>query len=239
MSRKKKRSSFSRSFNNNNGTQESAPRFTLKRTHIEPKSIGQRNYLLSIKQNKLTVCDGPAGCGKTLLAAASASNLMHENSHVYDHIVIVRPAVTACNEKLGYLPGSLESKMEPFTMPVLYSLSKVVGRDQFMHFMKSDIIKVIPLAYMRGLTLDNCIVIFDEAQNSTPEQMKMFLTRLGEDCKVIIEGDVEQSDIRQKNGLSDALERLDKMRDVGVIELDRSDVVRSGFVREVLERYAD
>jgi phosphate starvation-inducible PhoH-like protein len=105
--------------------------------------------------------------------------------------------------------------------------------------MKSDIIKVIPLAYMRGLTLDNCIVIFDEAQNSTPEQMKMFLTRLGEDCKVIIEGDVEQSDIRQKNGLSDALERLDKMRDVGVIELDRSDVVRSGFVREVLERYAD
>lgn len=236
MSRKKKRNGNCAYVQQQ---QNESPRFRLKRTHIEPKSIGQRNYLVSIKNNKLTVCDGPAGCGKTLLAAASASNMMHENPHLYDHIVIVRPAVTACNEKLGYLPGSLESKMEPFTMPVLYSLSKVIGRDHFVHFLKSDIVKVIPLAYMRGLTLDNCIVIFDEAQNSTPEQMKMFLTRLGENCKVIVEGDQEQSDIRQQNGLADAIERLDKMRDVGIVEMDRSDVVRSGFVQAVLERYED
>lgn len=231
MSRKKKR--------NGNGVLQSTPRHVIQRTHIEPKSVGQRNYITSINKNKLTICDGPAGCGKTLLAASCAANLLRENPHRYDHIVIVRPAVTACNEKLGYLPGKIENKMEPFTMPVLYNLSKVVGRDNFAHFMRSDIVKVIPLAYMRGLTLDNCIVIFDEAQNSTPEQMKMFLTRLGEDCKVIVEGDEEQSDIKQKNGLTDAMDRLSKMRDVGVVQLDRSDVVRSSFVQDVLERYED
>jgi phosphate starvation-inducible PhoH-like protein len=235
MSRKKKR-------NNGNGAHvpnEVTNRTPFKRVHIEPKSIGQRNYLTSISKNKLTLCDGPAGCGKTLLAAASASNLIYDKSHLYDHIVIVRPAITACNEKLGFLPGSLEKKMEPFTMPVLYSLSKVVGRDRFIHLMRAETIKVIPLAYMRGLTLDNCVVIFDEAQNSTPEQMKMFLTRLGENCKVIVEGDEEQSDIRSKNGLSDAMTRLGSMRNVGTIELGRDDVVRSGFVRDVLERYED
>ena len=228
-SRKKKRSSMSDDGN------KRGP----KRIHLEPKSIGQRNYLNSIRQNKLTICDGPAGCGKTLLAAASASNLLLDQSHVYDHIVIVRPAVTACNEKLGYLPGTLEKKMEPFTMPVLYSLSKVVGRERFVTMMRNDAIRVIPLAYMRGLTLDNCVVIFDEAQNSTPEQMKMFLTRLGENCKIIVEGDEDQSYIRHTNGLSDAISRLSKMRNVGVIEMDRDDVVRSGFVRDILERYED
>lgn len=230
MSRKKKR---------NYVQYQNGQKFSFKRAHIEHKSIGQREYLMSIRQNKLTICDGPAGCGKTILAAASAANILSENYHIYDHIVIVRPAVTACNEKLGYLPGTLENKMEPFTMPVLYSLSKVVGREYFNGLMRSDVIKVIPLAYMRGLTLDSCIVIFDEAQNSTPEQMKMFLTRLGEKCKVIVEGDQEQSDIRGINGLADAVNRLDKMKDVGIVEMDRSDVVRSNFVQEVLARYED
>jgi phosphate starvation-inducible PhoH-like protein len=206
--------------------------------HVEPKTRAQKLFLSSIKKNKLTVCDGPAGCGKTYLAAAAAAQLLKEHSQ-YDHIVIVRPAVTACNEKLGYLPGSLERKMEPFTMPVLYNLSKVVGRQYFNLMTRSEIIKVIPLAYMRGLTLDNCIVIFDEAQNSTPEQMKMFLTRLGEDCKIIVEGDEGQSDIRHQNGLTDAMDRLEGMRGVGVIEMSRDDVVRSGFVADVLERYTD
>ncbi len=172
-----------------------------------------------------------------MIAATQAAKSLKENSHC-DHIVIVRPAVTACNEKLGFLPGSLNAKMEPFTMPVLYNLSKVVGVEYFKLLMKNDVIKVIPLAYMRGLTLDNCVVLFDEAQNSTVEQMKMFLTRLGERCKVIIEGDEDQSDIHGVNGLTDAIERLDDMKDVGIIELDRSDVVRSNFVANVLERYS-
>ena len=245
MSRKQQKRRSNGQNGNSNGSgnghesMSRTSRQSLKRAHIETKSIGQRNYLMSIRNNKLTVCDGPAGCGKTLLAAASAANFLFESSHLYDHIVIVRPAVTACNEKLGFLPGSLEKKMEPFTMPVLYSLSKVVGRETFQHFMRSDVIRVIPLAYMRGLTLDNCVVIFDEAQNSTPDQMKMFLTRLGENCKVIIEGDEDQSDISGVNGLVDAIERLDKMEDVGIIEMDRSDVVRSNFVSAVLERYEE
>ena len=204
--------------------------------HVEPKTEVQRLFLNSIKQNKLTICDGPAGFDKTHLAAAAK---MLRDYSKYDHIVIVRPAVTACNEKLGFLPGSLERKMEPFTMPVLYNLSKVVGRNHFGLMTRSEMIKVIPLAYMRGLTLDNCIVIFDEAQNSTPEQMKMFLTRLGENCKAIVEGDEDQSDIRHKNGLTDAMDRLSDMVNVGVVEMGREDVVRSGFVADVLERYED
>lgn len=206
--------------------------------HVEPKTEVQKRFLSSIWKNKLTICDGPAGCGKTYLAAAASAKLLQDHSR-FDHIVIVRPAVTACNEKLGFLPGSLERKMEPFTMPVLYNLSKVVGRNYFNLMTRNEMIKVIPLAYMRGLTLDNCIVIFDEAQNSTPEQMKMFLTRLGENCKVIVEGDEEQSDIKNKNGLGDALDRLDGMHDVGVVEMSRKDVVRSGFVADVLERYEE
>lgn len=209
----------------------------FRRPFIEPKSEGQQLYWDSIMANKLTICDGPAGCGKTLLAAAAAIKLLKDKSN-YDHIIIVRPAVTACNEKLGYLPGSLEDKMEPFTMPVLYSLSKVVGKEHFHLLTRGEMIKVIPLAYMRGLTLDNCIVIFDEAQNSTPEQMKMFLTRLGENCKVIVEGDEEQSDINGLNGLSDSIDKLEELDNVGIIQMERSDVVRSKFVVDVLERYS-
>ena len=232
MSRKKKR--FDRSVSTQ---QEPNPSFSFRKVHIEPKSKGQKFYLSSINRNKLTICYGPAGTGKTLLAAAAAAKSLKENAH-HDHIVIVRPAVTACNEKLGFLPGSLNAKMEPFTMPVLYSLSKIVGAEYFKLLMRNDIIKVVPLAYMRGLTLDNCVVLFDEAQNSTVEQMKMFLTRLGERCKVIIEGDEDQSDIHGLNGLTDAIERLDDMKDVGIVELDRSDVIRSNFVANVLERYS-
>lgn len=225
MSRKKKR-------NNSRGH----PQRTNHEIYVEPKTKAQRVFLSSIRENKLTICDGPAGCGKTFLAAAASIQLLREYSQ-YDHIVIVRPAITACNEKLGFLPGNLERKMEPYTMPVLYNLSKVAGRDYFHILTRNEIIKVIPLAYMRGLTLDNCIIIFDEAQNSTPEQMKMFLTRLGDNCKVVVEGDEEQSDIKQQNGLTDVINRLDEMNNVGIVEMDRTDVVRSSFVADILERY--
>jgi phosphate starvation-inducible PhoH-like protein len=207
-----------------------------RRVYVEPKTEGQRIYLSSIHKNKLTVCDGPAGCGKTLLAAASAVKLLNDNTQ-YDHIVIVRPAITACNERIGFLPGNIDDKMEPFTMPVLYSLSKVVGREYFQLLMKNEVIKVIPMAFMRGLTLENCVVLLDEAQNTTPEQMKMFLTRIGENCKVIVEGDETQSDIKRENGLKDALDRLENMSDVGVVIMEISDVLRSSFVSHILERY--
>lgn len=228
MGRKKRHQESNHNHNHNN-------RFEI---YVEPKTKAQRRFIDSIRENKLTICDGPAGCGKTFLAAALSAQLLQEYSK-YDHIIIVRPAITACNEKLGFLPGNIDRKMEPFTVPVLYNLSKAVGKGYFYKMNRGDVIKVIPLAYMRGMTLDNCIVIFDEAQNSTPEQMKMFLTRIGENCKVIVEGDEEQSDIRGKNGLMDAIDRLEGMQDVGIIEMDLTDVVRSGFVANILSRYEE
>ena len=223
---------------NGNGTGTETDQLEHRKVRIEPKSIGQRNYLNSIENNKLTICYGPAGTGKTIIAVASAVKFLRENDR-YDHIVIVRPAVTACDEKLGYLPGDADAKMGPFMMPILYNLSKIVGKEYYHLLIKHDAIKIIPLAFMRGLTLDNCVAILDEAQNTTPEQMKMFLTRIGEDCKVIVEGDPSQTDIRQENGLVDALNRLTKMRDVGIVELDRSEIVRSGFVSQIVERYEE
>jgi phosphate starvation-inducible PhoH-like protein len=212
--------------------------FEFRKVHIEAKSDGQDDYLDSIENNKLTVCSGPAGTGKTLIAVATAVKMLREGTD-YDHIVIVRPAVTACDEKLGYLPGDMDAKMGPFMLPVLYNLSKVVGKEYFSLLIRNEIIKIIPLAYMRGLTLDNCVTILDEAQNTTPEQMKMFLTRIGEDCKVIVEGDEDQTDIRTANGLADIMARLKDMDDVGVIRLDKEDIVRSDFVANIVERYQE
>lgn len=225
-----------RSQNNDGGYTSYANEFEFRKVHIEPQSDGQEDYLDSIEDNKLTICTGPAGTGKTLIAVASAIRMLRENT-AFDHIVIVRPAVTACDEKLGYLPGDMDEKMSPFMLPVLYNLSRVVGKEYYHLLMKNEIIKVIPLAYMRGLTLNNCIAILDEAQNTTPEQMKMFLTRIGEDCRVIVEGDEGQTDIKVANGLADAIDRLTDMEDVGIIRLDQVDIVRSDFVARIVERY--
>jgi phosphate starvation-inducible protein PhoH and related proteins len=212
------------------------PKFEFRKIFVEAQSDGQDEYLDSIEDNKLTICTGPAGTGKTLIAVASAINMLYDDANM-DHIVIVRPAITACDEKLGFLPGNIDAKMGPFMLPILYNLSRVVGKEYYSLLMKNDIIKVIPLAYMRGLTLDNCVAILDEAQNTTPEQMKMFLTRIGEDCKVIVEGDEGQTDIKSANGLADSIQRLEGMEGVGLIRLCQEDIVRSSFVARIVERY--
>jgi phosphate starvation-inducible PhoH-like protein len=203
---------------------------------LEAKSDGQEKFITSINHNKLTICTGPAGTGKTYVSAAMTARLLRDTTD-YDHIMVVRPAVEACNERLGFLPGNIDKKMAPYAMPVLYNLSKVVGKRQFIHMKQSGVIQVMPLAFMRGLTLDHCLVILDEAQNTTPDQMKMFLTRIGENCKVIVEGDTSQSDIRGLNGLSDASERLEGMRDVGIVSMGADEVIRSRFVSDLMERY--
>jgi len=210
----------------------------MGRVYLEAKTDGQENFISSIHRNKLTVCAGPAGTGKTYIAAAMAARLL-EDTIDYDHIVVVRPAVVACNEKLGFLPGNLDKKMAPFAMPVLYNLAKIVGQRKFQSYKQNDMVQVLPMAYMRGLTLDHCVVILDEAQNTTPAQMKMFLTRIGEHCKVIIEGDETQSDIHGKNGLADAVERLEGMRDVGIATMGADEVIRSRFVSDLMERYPE
>lgn len=201
---------------------------------ITPKTIGQRDYLNSIRKNKLTVCTGPAGTGKTIIAAAMAINYVVDG--IYDQIVIVRPAVTACNEKIGFLPGGIDDKMGPFMMPLLYNMEKLMKPEEFRTFSRCKV-KIIPMAFMRGITLDNCVVILDEAQNTKPDQMKMFLTRFGENCKAIVEGDEDQTDIESKNGLTDAVNRLGLLQDVGIVKMDESDIIRSNFTARVLEKY--
>lgn len=201
---------------------------------LQPKTIGQRDYMQSIKDNKLTICTGPAGTGKTIIAAAMAVKYVKEG--LYNDIVIVRPAVTACDEEIGFLPGDVDEKMGPFMLPVIHNIGKVLKQSEFNQFIEFKV-KIMPLAFMRGITLDNCVVILDEAQNTQPSQMKMFLTRLGENCKAIVEGDEDQTDIEFKNGLEDCVDRLSNMEDVGIIRMDNSDIVRSTFVSQVLQRY--
>jgi len=203
---------------------------------ITPRSEGQKRYLRSIHQNKLTLCTGPAGTGKTMIAIGAALHYYREGIH--KRIKIVRPAIVACNEYLGFLPGSIEDKMNPFIIPILYNMKKLTSPAEYQHMVKY-VVEVIPMGYMRGLTEDDCFIILDEAQNTQIKQMKMFLTRIGKNCKVVVEGDEDQSDIRAQNGLSDAIDRLDDMDNVGIVEMDRYDILRSPFVAAILERYED
>ena len=201
---------------------------------LKPKTKGQSDYLKSIQANILTICNGPAGTGKTMLAVSAALQMIRNKE--YHNIVIVRPAVPACNEQLGFLPGEVNDKMSPFMVPVIHNLQKLTNQSEFQQLQK-NVIKVIPLAFMRGLTLENCIVILDEAQNTKIEQMKMFLTRIGQNCKVIVEGDEKQSDIRQDNGLEDAIRRLDNLPDVGIVTMTKKDIIRSEFISQIIQRY--
>ena len=208
---------------------------------IEGKTEGQKEYLESIDLNDITICNGPPGSGKSLLAVAKALQFVQESRGLYNKIVIVRPALQACDEDLGYLPGTIQEKMAPFLAPIMYNMRHFIDKGTSDELFGDGTIEVMPIAFMRGITFSNTIVIFDESQNSTPEQMKMFLTRIGKDCKAIVEGDIEQSDLRgelkHKNGLWDALERLDDLEGVGIVELENCDIVRSEIVGRILLRY--
>lgn len=210
---------------------------------IEPKTEGQRNYLENIDLNDITICNGPAGSGKSLCAIARALQYYQEAPQTYKKIVIVRPALQACDEDLGYLPGTVQEKMGPYLTPIVYSMHKFLDVSAVQELFLTGVIEVMPIAFMRGITFNNCIVVFDESQNSTPEQMKLFLTRIGEDCKAIVEGDITQSDLQGNlkfnNGLADALKRLKGVEGVGIVELAAVDIVRSRVVSKILERYED
>lgn len=208
---------------------------------IRPKTKGQELYVEAILRNDIIICDGKAGTGKTLLAVGQALRYIREEPEKYRQIVMVRPAVTACDEDLGHLPGELEAKMAPFVAPMVDSMKLYLNGSEIEYYLRTKLVDIWPIAYMRGRTLNNCVAIFDEAQNSTPKQMKMFLTRIGQNCKAIIEGDVTQSDLhgndRKLNGLKDIMERLDGMPGVATIYLGGQDIVRSEIVSRVLERY--
>lgn len=211
---------------------EATPRRALE--PISAKTENQRRYINAIRNFQLVFGLGPAGTGKTYIAGAIAAEMLEAKK--CEKIIITRPAVDA-GESLGFLPGELEEKYEPYLAPLRAVLDERLGRSFVDYLLKMKKILPLPLAYMRGMTFDDCIVILDEAQNVTPAQMKMFLTRIGRNCTVVIDGDIEQKDIHVKSGLQDAVERIGYIPAVKVVKFGDSDIVRSGIVAEIIKAY--
>lgn len=209
---------------------------TSKGRPIRPKTLGQKKYLEAIRDNSITFGVGPAGTGKTYLAVAMAVKAF--KAHEVSKIILTRPAVEA-GEKLGFLPGDLQNKVDPYLRPLYDGLFDMLGPDAFQKLMEKGLIEVAPLAYMRGRTLDDAFIILDEAQNTTPEQMKMFLTRMGVNSKVIVTGDVTQIDLpdKQRSGLVDALKILEGIEDIAQVHFSEKDVVRHRLVQEIVRAY--
>jgi phosphate starvation-inducible PhoH-like protein len=204
---------------------------------IKPKTIGQKTYIDAIRKNFITIGIGPAGTGKTYLAVAMAA-LALRNREV-ERLILTRPAVEA-GEKLGFLPGDMQEKVNPYLRPLYDALNDILGVELFQKYTARGIIEVAPLAYMRGRTLDDAYIVLDEAQNATPEQMKMFLTRLGFGSKMIAVGDVTQVDlpVRQLSGLEQVAQILDGVDGIGIVYLNETDVVRHEVVGRIIMAYA-
>ncbi len=203
---------------------------------LKPKTLGQRRYINSIKNNDIVFGIGPAGTGKTYLAVAMAITAF-KNKEV-SRIILTRPAVEA-GEKLGFLPGDLQDKVDPYLRPLYDALFDILGADAFLKHRERGLIEIAPLAYMRGRTLDSAFVILDEAQNTTPEQMKMFLTRLGFGSKAIITGDITQTDLPngKKSGLKQVSKILNNVKGIEFIYFDKNDIVRHRLVQRIIEAY--
>lgn len=211
---------------------------TIQGKPVKPKTIGQKNYVDNIRKRMVVFGLGPAGTGKTYLAMAMAITAF-KNEEV-GRIILTRPAIEA-GEKLGFLPGDLQSKVDPYLRPLYDALYQIMGTDSFQRNLEKGLIEVAPLAYMRGRTLDNAFIILDEAQNTTPAQMKMFLTRIGFGSKAVITGDATQKDLAPgtKSGLDVALKVLKNIEDIGVCELTSKDVVRHPLVQQIVQAYED
>ncbi len=203
---------------------------------IKPKTLGQKKYIESIKENTISFGVGPAGTGKTFLAVSMAVRAFR--SHEINKIILTRPAVEA-GEKLGFLPGDLQTKVDPYLRPLYDALFEMLGAESFAKYQERGSIEVAPLAYMRGRTLDDAFVILDEAQNTSPEQMKMFLTRLGFNSKMVITGDVTQIDLPdpRKSGLIEAVKVLKNVNDIGINYFSEKDVVRHKLVQDIVKAY--
>lgn len=203
---------------------------------IKPKTVGQKAYIDSIQKNMIVFGIGPAGTGKTYLAMAKAITAFKNNE--VNRIILTRPAIEA-GEKLGFLPGDLQSKVDPYLRPLYDALYEIMGAEPFLKNMEKGLIEVAPLAYMRGRTLDNAYIVLDEAQNTTPAQMKMFLTRIGFGSKAIITGDLTQKDLpfESRSGLEEAVKILHNIEDIGICQLTNKDVVRHPLVQKIVAAY--
>jgi phosphate starvation-inducible PhoH-like protein len=203
---------------------------------IKPRTLGQRLYVDSLKQSELVICCGPAGTGKTFLGVAMAVKAL--KAREVSRIILTRPAIEA-GERLGFLPGDIEEKVNPYMRPIYDALSALLGQDMFERYYDKGVIEVSPLAFMRGRNLDDCFVLLDEAQNTTPEQMKMFLTRLGVNCRACVCGDFTQIDLPRgvPNGLKDAINVLNGVEGIKIVSLNDSDIVRNSLVARIVRAY--
>ena len=209
---------------------------TAKGKPIKAKTVGQQEYMKAIQKNTITLGVGPAGTGKTYLAVAAAVAAFRERT--VNRIILTRPAVEA-GERLGFLPGDLQNKVDPYLRPLYDALYEMLGPESFQKYQERGSIEVAPLAYMRGRTLDDSFIILDEAQNTTKEQMKMFLTRLGFGSKIVITGDVTQIDLPtdKTSGLKDAIRVLEDVKDIAICRLTSADVVRHALVQRIINAY--
>ena len=209
---------------------------TSKGKPVKPKTLGQKKYIETIKKNTITLGVGPAGTGKTYLAGAMAVTAFRAKE--INRIILTRPAVEA-GEKLGFLPGDLQSKVDPYLRPLYDALFDMLGAENFQKHQERGDIEVAPLAYMRGRTLDDSFIILDEAQNTTTEQMKMFLTRLGFNSKMVVTGDITQIDLPdgKRSGLKEAIKVLKNIEDIGVVRFNEKDVVRHRLVQDIIKAY--
>jgi len=208
---------------------------TKKKLVLTAKTDNQKELFKSIKNNIITVASGPPGSGKTLISVYSALDSFFKQQ--YGRIIFTRPCIEADGENLGFLPGDLNEKISPYMMPIFDFLSDYMDKMTIERMILDGKIMTIPLAFMRGMTFRNAFVLLDECQNTTPKQMKMFLTRIGENSKVVMTGDPNQSDIRGTNGLVDIVTRLNNISNIGIIKLQKEDVIRHEIVKLIEDRY--
>ena len=243
MSRKRKVETITKVVSNQECSNHRQAMSQLRRIkwEIDFKNHNQSNFYDTIESNTISFCIGPAGCGKTYIATYWALKNLADKNNNYDGIIVTKPLVEVDGEKMGYLPGDIDEKTEPFMQSVYYNMEQLIGKQRLDVLRAAGIIKVVPLAYMRGLTLQNKIVMLDEAQNSTTSQIKTFLTRIGMGSKYIVSGDLMQSDLKSRglNGLEDSIKRFTGLYGCGFTRFTMSDVVRHPIVAELLYRYSD